>query len=778
MKTATALGFENPHTCQHCSKIHLDLDVKHPALLCFWCDYNGVPKATGDGQYACENCERPFFISDNTEHHFSVKLAYDVPGIVDAAESGCELYRWVYRCFSVDNFYFPFLAEGESEKREEGLRGSVGKHRVELHGQNSRGGIDGLSLEVRLYDAATGKRFFVVPTHDVQQLDVCSVEHDPASEYTSCRPYVRDVTSDASTTFAKRCFQTCMETHTWCRTDQIIELAVSRKATAVLDPETVAYGDIPTRLLDLGTLSLPHLKLIETATLSGGKQLLLSQISRSGFMALSYCWGGDQNAKLTSSNLDLYKKSITLASLDQTLQDAIWVTRELGFRYLWIDALCILQDDLDGRGTNPDKVFEITRMASYYGRATLTLLAASASCAADGFLGQRCPDVSYRTGPIRLPLKFTNDTEQIIGNVYLVEELPEEKKAAEPITTRGWTLQESLLSRRILIFARRQLYYSCVNSFAGAGGSVTVLTDRMIPGRNSLVDGIYPVGSLIDQSTTAQWNVIVEEYTQRFLGQAGDKLWAVSALAEQIVRVGKQRGERKRYVAGLLVDEEDKKSWLAQLMWKPVGARKERPKRYRAPTWSWASVEAEVTFGRLHSEDPAVVEDWEVELAVEGAEYGALKRGAWIRLTGTVMTVAEVLGCSSVGVGVENRKGVSTLLPLGSLDDPVDRSEGGRVSDQAVWGLQILEDSWEDKEGIMAALADGDAGKMMLLVALEDWYSTGVAGILVERGAGDQLGLCQRRGSFFLERTTYAKSHSNVNSNFFQLGQRETLKII
>ncbi|KAK0721216.1 heterokaryon incompatibility protein-domain-containing protein [Apiosordaria backusii] len=748
METPTVFSFDNPHTCQHCSDLHLDLSIKRPTLCCFWCDYQAAAKATTNNQYVCENCGRPFFVSNDTEYHYSLKLPYDVPQAIDAAEAeagGCELYRWVCRS----------LARDWNEW--------AGKHRIELLGENWGAAKDGLSLWIKVYDRGTGERVGI--TTDIKMLDVWAVEGEGwGGGYTAGRPYVRDVGGEKSMGFARRCFGVCMERHAWCRTDQVDYFGVEREAEGGLEWEVVGEGDVPTRLIDVGMETGAGVRLVETGD---GGEGLMGEISRAGFVALSYCWGGDQKAKLTTSNIDDYKKSIDVGSLDQTIQDAIWVAREVGFRYLWVDSLCILQDDRDGHGTNPDKAFEITRMASYYGRATLTLLAASSSRAAEGFLGLR-PNSGFATGPIRIPLrKLGSDEKEIIGDVYLVEEL--RYPPAEPITTRGWTLQESMLSRRILVFAQRQLYWSCVNSFAGVGGGVTHLMNRTIPGRTSLVEGVYPVGSLMDQKTTAQWNVIVGEYTKRALGQAGDKLWAVSALAEQIVKVGRQRGERLRYVAGLLVEEGDMLSWLQQLSWKPAGpVTKERPKgRYRAPTWSWASVEGEVETAMTSVSVSLVVEDWGVQLVVEGAEYGALKPGAWIRLTGTVMAVVEVL---RYGVVIWDEMESVTLT-----GKPVGPPEWSGLVDQPIWELTFLEDSPEDKEAILMALRDSEAGEMLLLLGTDGHEGFG---ILVERGAGDDLGLYQRRGTYYLKETDYALSNTDVKSDFDELGHRETLKII
>jgi hypothetical protein len=58
------------------------------------------------------------------------------------------------------------------------------------------------------------------------------------------------------------------------------------------------------------------------------------------YALLSYCWGGDQSTKTTRSNLASHMRGIQIKSLSQSIQDAIWVTKHLGIKYLWVDALC------------------------------------------------------------------------------------------------------------------------------------------------------------------------------------------------------------------------------------------------------------------------------------------------------------------------------------------------------------------------------------------------------------------------------------------------------
>lgn len=88
----------------------------------------------------------------------------------------------------------------------------------------------------------------------------------------------------------------CQDRHTWCRMDQIDKYSrLARHTKEVLPREKVKFGDIPTRLIDVGVSDWPCLKMVEPADNNGA---LMGGVSKAGFMALGYCWGGDQQAKL------------------------------------------------------------------------------------------------------------------------------------------------------------------------------------------------------------------------------------------------------------------------------------------------------------------------------------------------------------------------------------------------------------------------------------------------------------------------------------------------
>ncbi|EEU41745.1 uncharacterized protein NECHADRAFT_8553, partial [Fusarium vanettenii 77-13-4] len=91
------------------------------------------------------------------------------------------------------------------------------------------------------------------------------------------------------------------------------------------------------------------------------------------YAALSYCWGADQEYKLIQARLTAYHASIDVASLPKSVQDAIKVARSLdGISYIWIDSLCIIQDDDDDKGS------QLAKMGDIYRGGTVTISAASA----------------------------------------------------------------------------------------------------------------------------------------------------------------------------------------------------------------------------------------------------------------------------------------------------------------------------------------------------------------------------------------------------------------
>lgn len=408
--------------------------------------------------------------------------------------------------------------------------------------------------------------------------------------------------------------QTCLSGHTQCR---VLPHGVDDLSGF---PEILDDAAIPSRLLEIcSTEQALYIRLLDTKNL---EKEILADMASAGYVALSYCWGGDQPHKLTRSSYSKLQDGLSISELPKTLSDAVVYSDALGLRYAWVDSLCIFQDNED------DKCLEITRMASYYNRSIVTICAASAMRCTDGFLRtMAAPD--YIFGPVRIRFR----SEEGSGFVYLVQDTD---TLVEPSTVRAWTLQESLLSRRILIFASRQLYWCCETAIAGCGGTIRDLFARNISTPKSLVPNIHPQGAYKDWPPDVRWKAMVKDYTGRHLNVESDKLLAISALAQSLNPIFKSFGEEPAYLAGLYVDLNNELSWWSQLMWySKFPPKSSRPTTYRAPSWSWACMEGNIEYLSLPislSESVSSSQGWSVVdrsiyLDNPSAPYGMIKGG-------------------------------------------------------------------------------------------------------------------------------------------------------
>lgn len=160
------------------------------------------------------------------------------------------------------------------------------------------------------------------------------------------------------------------------------------------------------------------------------------------YIALSHRWGS-RMPKTTKENINSRKQSIDYDELPKTFQDSITVTRELGVKYLWIDALCIIQNDLE------DWKRESRLMGDVFSSAYCTLSVRVTE--REGFLTNR-PDrrcIKLQTGEY--------------SPIFICEQIDDFEQDVEnaPLSRRGWVFQERVLSRRTIYFTNRQAYWEC-----------------------------------------------------------------------------------------------------------------------------------------------------------------------------------------------------------------------------------------------------------------------------------------------------------------------------
>lgn len=148
-----------------------------------------------------------------------------------------------------------------------------------------------------------------------------------------------------------------------------------------------------------------------------------------------------------------HMQAIAQDKLPQVAKDAIRVKRELGMRYLWIDALCILQDD----GSDLD--YQCTQIDNIYGNAYVTICSASSANCEEGFVFKKDKTPAIRMRPIHPDV---NPTLFAIYLPFFHHYAPEDINKAE-WHARGWTFQERMGSSRIVTFGQQNLHFACQN---------------------------------------------------------------------------------------------------------------------------------------------------------------------------------------------------------------------------------------------------------------------------------------------------------------------------
>ena len=353
---------------------------------------------------------------------------------------------------------------------------------------------------------------------------------------------------------------------------------------------------LPTRVLDVGDANT-------------NPKMIATNGSMGEWAALNYCWGGNSSFVLnTETSMSLFGGYISLAEYPKTLQDAIIITRALNLQYLWIDALCIIQDSPNDWAT------EASRMKDVYGGASITIAASSSTGTAHGI---------FKTRSISHPackLNWQHPVASRSHSIYLrsVKDFWDTTLRYEPLNTRGWTLQESLLAQRTVSYGTQQMFWECQCLKTGESGRPILPREQHRDKAfvQSIISNDYnmwqktklsltrmslnfmPVGwsavfSAWEQHYEAmygRWYAIVLDYTGRELTVQTDILPALSGLAATFNNV-----LQDQYCAGLW-----RNNIIRELCWSRLRFPRERKPDPEAqdsalPSWSWAKV----TTGRL-----------------------------------------------------------------------------------------------------------------------------------------------------------------------------------
>ncbi|KAF2194402.1 HET-domain-containing protein, partial [Zopfia rhizophila CBS 207.26] len=416
------------------------------------------------------------------------------------------------------------------------------------------------NLDFRWMDGAT--ILFDSVDHWIDASPIFAPKGSPASAHFRARLLNPKPGSEKSIGLMRRWIRECDVRHTRCK-----------------ELRKVLRQQCPTRLIDVGNEKSMDVRICSTATKSAVR-----------YAALSYCWGGEQQSKTIHAKLKDRLRGFPLEELPKTIQDAVITTRRLGLQYLWVDAICIIQDD------EADKERELAIMYQIYSGASVTIEAARAETANDGFLQHRNVNQCYGTV---CNVKYRRSSVGIgdIGSSLLSANRLD-ITYDDPIDSRGWTFQEHRRSLRTLRFGCKQTVWECPQSLRVDGGEPYIeklSSESLFTG--TVADLPYPY-QLKDTSHRHElnraleaWQQLVDEYSRRSLGQRTDRLPAFAAIAEAFGTFLQVVPEQ--YLAGLWAFDIS-----MQLRWRRPddmlggGWCKER----HGPTWSWASLDGPVTF--------------------------------------------------------------------------------------------------------------------------------------------------------------------------------------
>ncbi|KAH8595425.1 heterokaryon incompatibility protein-domain-containing protein [Bisporella sp. PMI_857] len=504
-------------------------------------------------------------------------------------------------------------------------------------------------------------------------------------------------------------------------------------------------------------------RLVEVSATGGDGEGTVRLVETRGqdgsYACLSHCWGSQFHTLRTlSRNYDEHKKEITLESLPKTFRDAVEVTRYLGIPYLWIDSLCIIQDDPN------DWERESALMGSIYQNGRITIAASAGSNSSEGLFVDTSAYLSHELS--------AHDAE---NNLYHARARRLIEHGNWPLLQRGWVYQERLLSPRFVHFGHAEVVWECIEgSWCECGrsreGGYQDLS--FLVGKKN----IFNIWAVIkapllrpdDDAWFMLWSTLVETYSRLDLSFLGDLLPALSGAAKQM-----QLHRKSRYIAGMWED-----TLMKDLLWETRDLQQPRPGVRHSPTWSWVIVAG----GYANTK---------VRMYASGASYNTVKgygqdhicpKFRWFtRLVQVSITPAGQDPTGQVKSGYIILSGpvlrATLRWPFGT-DMQHDMYLNGQNSASGKFSFRF-ESDYSLRPGSDGHVPDGTTLYCLKIAAREkdeaDKYSGGEGIILylVLRCIDEENGLYERVGLL-----SYTLKEDNLDGWYTELEEMQTVKII
>ncbi|KAF4628515.1 hypothetical protein G7Y89_g9639 [Cudoniella acicularis] len=565
--------------------------------------------------HSCKHCQRLTFQSPIQSNH-DYEFDFSLTAVYQAATEGCTFCQWFLDEIRASSKWQRIAEKPETHNMWK-LYAYVNAFSTEI--PRSIGWF-GIAEALDRNNQVTGSNGF----------NVCTPSDNAASCDIGSRPIYRAVGSDHHFGMAQNWLEECITNHGCCPKSE--------------------KSFMPTRVIEI------------TKNETGWHPCLHHSTSTAvgPYVALSYCWGGDQVIKTTKLTIKDWGVSLPFEILPKTLQDAIIVTSKLNIRYLWVDALCIIQDDPE------DMAQEMSQMARIYSSAVVTVAASRARTVNEGFLQVRDAgdpphlmfELPYKTRTGELGSITLHSPSRHLGIV----------ERREPLDVRAWAFQERFLSPRLLDYRSHQLRWLCrVRSSSQEPRYVDGMAALHEPfistnARNWIfdqLDGLDPDDQ--ENVLLGHWSAIVESYSACSLTFFSDKLPALSAAAEKFGSV-----LSASYVAGMWTNTlHFNLCWYRKkFFWPPSNPR---PREYQAPSWSWASINEPVEMcspENYRSEDEFLLQVLHCDVRLKNvmAPYGAVTSGV-LTVKGCMKQIQGIVDEYSEVASMAIKEG-SNMVPI------------------------------------------------------------------------------------------------------------------
>ncbi|KAI3393859.1 hypothetical protein diail_3534 [Diaporthe ilicicola] len=328
--------------------------------------------------------------------------------------------------------------------------------------------------------------------------------------------------------------------------------------------ESETAAKLPTRVIDVGRNETEPIRLVETNH---------EPVITDRYIVLGHHWDRlNREQRTHTDTIAQRKERISYDELPATFQDALRVTRALGVRYLWIDALCIIQDDPSDWAT------EAVRMEGVFTHAYCLIVAESSLV---GFLGVRRPRDVITLPAVEGP------------PLYLAEYIDDFRADVENsvLNSNGWVLQERALCRRTIYFTSKQIYWEC-----GKG----VICETLAQLRNSqsrfLGDSNFPSFSLqfYEDESVHLVQQLYADYSALKFTAAKDRCRAIAGLQRRIARAFESaatHGVLWRWPGRTLLWRAAQPGALARIYYDRDCDSAAPP-----PSWSWMAYDGRIEF--------------------------------------------------------------------------------------------------------------------------------------------------------------------------------------